>query len=58
MTVQERIRLCKVLELMNQQPEFAKEVGLTDASVFQGKQVRRINVINGPGDREICYNYR
>lgn len=58
MTVQERIRLCKVLELMRQQPEFAEEVGLTDASVFQGKQVRRINVINGPGDRKICYNYR
>ena len=58
MTVQERIRLCKGLELMNQQPAFAKEIGLKDTSVFKGKRTCRIDDINGPGDREICYNYR
>ena len=34
MSVAERIRICRLLELMNSQKEFSKEVGLKDASRF------------------------
>ena len=34
MSVQERIRLCRLLEKMEQNPEFTKEIGISDASHF------------------------
>lgn len=35
MSVQERIRLCRLLEKMEANPEFSKEIGLSDGSHFK-----------------------
>jgi hypothetical protein len=42
MTVEERIRICKVLELMSEQPTFAREIGITNVSVFRGCKLEAI----------------
>ena len=34
MSVAERIRICRLLELMDSQKEFCKEVGMKDTSKF------------------------
>ena len=34
MSVAERIRICRLLELMDGQKEFCKEVGMSDSSKF------------------------
>ena len=34
MSVAERIRICRLLELMDSQKEFCKEVGMKDSSKF------------------------
>ncbi len=34
MSLDERIRFCRMLELMEAYPEFAKEIGVSDASHF------------------------
>ena len=39
MTPTERITLCKILDLMEQHPEFSKQLGLENKSSFQGKLI-------------------
>ena len=38
MSVQERLRRCRILEAMEKQPDFAKEIGLSDASHFRDEK--------------------
>ena len=35
MTVQERLRRCRIIEAMEKHPIFAKEIGLSDTSHFR-----------------------
>ncbi|WP_294218160.1 hypothetical protein [Pseudobutyrivibrio sp.] len=48
MTVQERIRRCKVLLLMAEYPEFAKEIGLSDESKYVDNRSKSVSVHKEP----------
>ena len=53
MSVQERLRRCRILEAMEKQPDFAKEIGLSDASYFLKRDKESDRLRNGKGgDRE------
>ncbi len=41
MSVAERIRICRLLELMDGQKEFCKEVGMRDSSKFVTDKVEK-----------------
>ena len=38
MTVQERIRLCRLIEQTQKHPEYASALGVEDKSTFNGKK--------------------
>ena len=38
MTVQERIRLCRLIEQTQKHPEYARALGVEDKSTFNGKK--------------------
>ena len=48
MTVQDRIRRCKLLMLMSEHPEFAKEIGLSDESHFVNNRSKDVSVHKEP----------
>ena len=53
MSVQERLRRCRILEAMEKQPDYAKEIGLSDASYFLKRDKESDRLRNGKGrDRE------
>ncbi len=41
MNVAERIRLCKLLEQMKEDPEYAGKLGLKDRSSYKKKQIKK-----------------
>ena len=48
MSVQQRIRLCLLLEKMNVRKEFSKLLGLEDKTKFHGQDVRKTE------EKDIC----
>ncbi len=51
MTVQDRIRKCKILMLMNKYPVIANEIGLLNASYFCNIRFNNAPVVKEP-DKE------
>jgi hypothetical protein len=47
MSVAERIRICRLLELMDGQKEFCKEVGMKDSSKFVSNKAKQVEEKNG-----------
>lgn len=45
MTCAERIRIIKLIEKMEAQPEYSKKLGLEDVSAFHGNAVRNSNIV-------------
>ena len=48
MTVQDRIRRCKLLMLMSEHSEFAKEIGLSDESHFVNNRSKDVSIHKEP----------
>ena len=48
MTVQDRIVRCKILMLMSEYPEFAKEIGLSDESHFVNNRSKDVSIHKEP----------
>ena len=54
MSVQERMKRIVLLDKMKEHPDFCREIGLSDASTFDGKGVNEI--IAGRGGKGDAYN--
>ena len=48
MTVQDRIKRCKILMLMDEYPELAKEIGLSNESFFANNRSDNVEVLKKP----------
>ena len=48
MTVQDRIRSCKILLLINEYPELAKDIGLSNESRFVNNRSGEVEVLKEP----------
>ncbi|MBO6130240.1 MAG: hypothetical protein J6P79_15310 [Pseudobutyrivibrio sp.] len=48
MTVQDRIRRCKILLLMDEYPKIAKDIGLSNESRFVNNRSGEVEVLKGP----------
>jgi len=50
MSVAERIRICRLLELMDGQKKFCKEIGMKDSSRFAANKVKKEKKDIFPGE--------
>ena len=41
MPVEQRIRLCIMIEKMDRQKDYCKKIGLEDKSIFRGKRISK-----------------
>lgn len=48
MTVEQRIRMCLLIEKIYKQKEYSEKIGLEDISKFHGERI-------GREEKEICY---